>query len=240
MIAVDSQTVEAIRSARLRLREIDLPVIYGSEGERKKCPLREGKPAVLVARVPYREHLARAQREPSRARAVLALIDACSARRLSVTVTPVEVTREGERWHVRFVLGEHPSEEPLFLSRSRDYTTVRDELDAGEVVLPSSKDMAKAQQKAREKREIPTANGAAALRLAHRKLALRRHAMTVQQRRQLSRVGKAIEKLHSELTLDSGGIFDLSGPQHPEAAAADGDTASKGPDSAHPDDRREA
>jgi hypothetical protein len=59
--------------------------------------------------------------------------------------------------------------------------------------------MVYARKKAREKRDLPTANGAAALRLAHRKLAMRKHTMSVEQRRQLERVGKAIAKLSSEL-----------------------------------------
>lgn len=235
VILVDQQTVEAIRSARLRLREITLPVLYGSEGERKKCPAREGRAVTLTARVLYREHRARAAREPTRARAVLLLIELCMARRLSVEVTPVSVERVGDEWRVQFVKGDHSTGEAVFLSRTRDYTTVRDELDAGEVVLPSAEAMEKARQKAREKRDLPTSNGAAALRLAHRKLAIRKHTMSVSQRRQLDRVGKAIEKLAAELAVDSGAIFALSpSAQDPEAAQAEGDTASTGLDSTMP------
>lgn len=217
MIAVDQQTVEAICSARARLRELTLPVLYGSAGERKKCPMREGRPVRLVARIPYREHREQAEREPTRAQAVLRLIDLCMAPRKSVEVTPVSVQRIAEDWHVRFVKGDQSTYEPLFLSRTRDYTTIRDELDAGEVVLLSSEAMAYARQKAREKRDLPTSNGAAALKLAHRRLAMRKHAMSVKQRRQLERVGKAIEKLAEELAVDSSAIFD-SPAQKPDGA----------------------
>jgi hypothetical protein len=222
VIIVDQQTVEAIRSARLRLRELALPVAYGSQGERKRCQAREGNPVTLMARIPYLEHRERAAREPSRERAVLMLIELCMGRRLSVVITPTTVIRIGEQWLVRFVKGDQAAKGPLFLSRTRDYTTMRDELDAGEVVLPTSDDMEKAHEKARIKRDLPTSNGAAALKLAHRRLAMRKHAMTVEQRRQLERVGKAIEKLLAELSIDSGAIF---GPaaQQPDVAPHGGD-----------------
>jgi hypothetical protein len=226
MLVVDQQAVEAIRSARLRLREITWPVRYGPQGELKKCPLREGHAETLVARVPYKEHRECAERQPTRAHAVLLLIDLCSTRRLSVEITPVAVVRDGPVWRVRFVRADQSIGAPLFLSRTRDYTTVRDELGAGEVVLPSAEAMEHAHQKAREKRDLPASNGAAALKLAHRKLALRKHTMTVAQRRQLERVGKAIEKLGTELALDSSAIFALSGVQDQEAAQAEGNTES--------------
>lgn len=238
MVTVDQQTVEAIRSARLRLREITLPVRYGrlenavgvSSAPRRPCPVRRGKPATLVARLPYREHRRQAEREPTRARAVLRLIDLCSAPRKTVQVTPTSVERVGETWLVRFVKGDQSTDsDPLFLSRSRDYTTVRDELDAGEVILPTAEARHHAHEKAREKRELPASNGAAALRLAHRKLALRRHTMTVNQRRQLDRTGKAIQKLADELALDSSGIFGESDRvQSPTPAELDGESKPTG------------
>jgi hypothetical protein len=100
LVIVDQQTVEAIRSARLRLREITLPVVYGSQGERKKCPMREGKAVTLTARVPsYAKHR----------KAVLgdALGPVCLPPRKSVVVTPVSVVRDGAEWRVRFEKGAH-------------------------------------------------------------------------------------------------------------------------------------
>jgi hypothetical protein len=236
LVIVDQQTVEAIRSARLRLREITLPVVYGSQGERKRCPMREGKAVTLTARVPYAEHRARVERSPTRARAVLELIDLCAVPRKVIVVTPTSVQQDGSQWLIRFVKGDQSSDEPpLFCSPTRDYTTVSDVLNAGEVVLPSAEAMAHARQKAREKRDLPTANGAAALKLAQRKLAMRKHTMTVDQRRQLDRVGKAIEKLAAELALDSGGIFALSPvPSTQRPPQVMGDTASKGRGSPRP------
>jgi hypothetical protein len=217
LVRVDQQTVEAVRSARLRLREITLPVEYARPPYspagtlvRKKCPMVKGKPVTLIARVPYAEHRARASQRPTRALAVLTLIDLCLVPRKTVEVTPTSVEREGNIWRVRFVKGDHAIGAPLFLSRTRGYTTVTDELGAGEVVLPTIEDMRKAREKAQLKRDLPKSNGAAALKLAHRNLALRKHTMTIAQRRQLDRAGKAIDRLVGELALDSGAIFDTS------------------------------
>jgi hypothetical protein len=106
-VVVDQQTVEAISSSRLRLREITLPVAYGRQGERRKCPAREGKAVTLTARVPQTEHRQRAQMEPTRARAVLTWIELCMVPRKTVTVTPISVERVGEQWHVRLEKGAH-------------------------------------------------------------------------------------------------------------------------------------
>lgn len=160
MVTVDQQVVEAIRSARLRLREITLPVVYGTQGERKHCPMREGKAVTLTARVPYAEYRARAERSPTRAQGVLDLIDVCLVPRKSVEVTPTSVQRDGDVWRVRFLKGDQGiDDEDLFLGRARDYRTGWDELGAGAVILPFGKELARARAKAREKRIVPELAG---------------------------------------------------------------------------------
>jgi hypothetical protein len=92
----------------LRGNTFRLPVRYGRFGERKRCPARKGGVLRLETPVPYDAHLERAVEQPSRARAVLFLVDACWSKRWKLAVTVTEVGRDGDEWLVSFVRGEHP------------------------------------------------------------------------------------------------------------------------------------
>jgi hypothetical protein len=93
---VSQATIDQILS-KARRRTIWLPA-KGS-----KAPCRVGGVYLLRAPYPRRE----AERQPTRARAVLALIDMLETRKtVTITVTAVEPTEDGE-WVVRFEKGAH-------------------------------------------------------------------------------------------------------------------------------------
>ena len=101
---VDQSQLEQITS-KIRRRTIQLPVRYGSFGELKRCPLREGGVYRLTAQIPYERYLAQAERKQPK-EGVLWLIDQCEIKPKTVQITVVEVKQDGDRWRIRFEKGE--------------------------------------------------------------------------------------------------------------------------------------
>lgn len=134
--------IDEIRSARIRRRVIFLPVRYGSLGERKRCPARPGGVYHLKPRVPYEDYRDSAQREPTHARAVVRFIALCEQRGRGITVTiqAAEIVEQsdGPVWRVSFVKDDltlrREQARPRFLRRGGGYTTINDELNAGQVM----------------------------------------------------------------------------------------------------------
>jgi hypothetical protein len=115
-VIVSQATINQIRG-KVRRRVLELPVKHGRFGELKKCPARKGGIYTLEPRVPYEQYATGAESQPTRARAVIALIDLCEASTKTVTITvtnPPE--RHDDRWLVRFVLGARQElfEQPRF------------------------------------------------------------------------------------------------------------------------------
>lgn len=152
--------LELILNPRIRRRLLHLPVRHGKHGERKKCPARKGGIYQLRAAVPYERHRTQAAGQPTRARAVLRLIDLCDQPTRTATITVIDVDRDDDMWLVRFVKGERSDllDRPIYLAKYGDYTmTARSQAVPGdpEVVLPFAEDLAKARAKALERRVTP-------------------------------------------------------------------------------------
>ncbi|HEY4452406.1 MAG TPA: hypothetical protein VGN13_12525 [Solirubrobacteraceae bacterium] len=160
MIVSDVELRE-ILSAKHRRRTLERPVTYGRFGERKRCPVKLGGVYRLTTKTPYEAYRNQAQREPTRARAVLHLIERCleSKMQLSITIseTPVMV---GDRWIVRFTKGDHRGvqDRPLYLSKVGDYTfdSWRQAVPGDpDVCLPLAADIEKARRETAERRIHP-------------------------------------------------------------------------------------
>jgi hypothetical protein len=211
MIVVSRAEYDAIR--RSRRRTLSLPVRYGSRlGERKR-PVRQGGVYRLRARVPYDEYRDCASSQPTRAHAVLWLIDRCLEGPKPLTITVYDVAyeprsdRRGEAWTVRFLLGEHAGilDEPVFLGRSKDYTLLKSRSlpGAGEVVAPSPRDRERAHRLARQSRARPLQEG---LGRALKEIETCREVMTSMKMRNLAKRTErnllALERMVDDL-LDS-------------------------------------
>ena len=137
-----------------------MPVRYGKFGELKRCPARPGSAYTLKARVPYEQIRERSTAQPSRARAVLWLIDQCQEPTKTQIITVDLVERDGEEWIVHFKKGDHSGtlDSPVFLSKSGDYTMIASRQAVPgdpEVMMPFAKDLEKARRKALEGRIGP-------------------------------------------------------------------------------------
>lgn len=150
---VGRQQLSQIRARSAQDGVLCLPVRIGRFGERKACPARQGGIYCLRARVPYELYVSMAEREPSRARAVLYLIERVSRPTPTVTVTVLAVGRqqvEGvDTWVVRYRKGEHRDlfERPMYLSKIGDLTTQQSRQaipgDPEVVVLPGEGERAR-------------------------------------------------------------------------------------------------
>jgi hypothetical protein len=135
-LIVTQKEIDEIRGARTRRRVLHLPVRYGAFGERKRCPVRAGSAYELRPSIPHGSYKTDAERQPSRARAVLWLIDQCErpARTVVVTVltAPVILEIDGRAvWVVHFAKGDQTGlvDKPrLLAARSGtslgDYTSI--------------------------------------------------------------------------------------------------------------------
>lgn len=232
---VSQQDIELINNPKIRRREIMLPVRHGKRwGEKKKCPVKEGSICRLEARPPHGRYRAQAELEPTRARSVLMLIDLYMAPVKTTTITVLTVAQVGDEWRVRFEKGEHPElfDTNLYLCRDNDFTAVASRQTVrgdAPYLAPLAKDLERARAKAADKRTEPVRSNMAVLRAAHRRLALRRHTMTVEQRRDHERLGKAIEKCAVSLggsVADGGTVGSSDCAQDVEARVSDADTKS--------------
>lgn len=228
---IDQAQYARITNPRIRQRTLTLPVRYGEWSELKKCPMRRGGVYELTTPTPYSAHVESVGREPSRARAVCALIDLCSQPVKKTTITVVESPeRQDEHWVVKFEKGENLDQfdTDLYLSRDNDFTTSASRQTVkGDppYVPPLAADLKRARDKAREKRDEPNRSTMATLRAAHRKASMRNHELTVEAQRQLQRIGKAIDRFEEMLPGTSSGTLSVSVcAQGPEARELDADT----------------
>lgn len=159
MIVPQAQ-INLVCSPRIRRRVIHLPVVYGKHGERKRCPMRKGGVYHLKGRVPYDQYRAEAKDQPTRAQAVLALIDRCESPAKTVMITVLDTEMQDEKWLIRFIKGDHATifDYPVYLARYGDYTT-----EAGrqavrgdpELMTPFTEDLTKARDTALKRRVSP-------------------------------------------------------------------------------------
>lgn len=167
---VEQAMIDQIRG-KMRRRVLELPVRYGSrrrngrwDPEVRKCPMREGGVYTLTPGVTHAQYRTEALTQPTRARAVLWLIDHCEPlRTVTITVTrPPE--RHGDIWLIHFAKGDRASDldRPIFLSKDGGYTmSASKQAVPGdpEVLMPLAEDLMKARAKARERRISPERQG---------------------------------------------------------------------------------
>ncbi len=218
MIVVSSSTVDAIRSKRVRLRVIELPVRYrrklgeADKGARIPCPVKPNHVYTLQAASLYTERRQQAERQPHRKRAVLWLIDECSRPAKTVTITVLDITQTADQttWIVRFLSGDQAVDDtPVFLGRGRDYTLVAAQaIDRLEVMTPFKADLERARERAREKRDEPASNGIAAARAAHGEL--KRAMLSMKARNRLRLIERETKRLAEELSVAAGATLSPS------------------------------
>lgn len=206
---VPQSALDAILNGRIRQRIIQIPVRHGKFGERKRCPVHRGRSYKLRAHPPYAQYKARAERQPTRARAVLTLIDVCQQPTRTATITVLAVQRQDTTWVVRFNLGDQSTafDRPVFLAKYGDYTmTPSKQAIPGdpEVMMPLAEDLARARAKARERRVSPQRE------LVNKMQAdadtLRASLATMKARNRLRRIEHDLKTL--ALELPSAGVLD--------------------------------
>ncbi len=174
----------------------------------KPCPMRKGAVYTLTPRVPYAQYRSEAETEPSRARAILYLIDKCETpiRTVTITVThPPE--RHGDTWLIHFAKGDRASDLdlPIFLSKYGDYTMSQTKQAVPgdpEVLMPFAEDLAKARVKARDRRASPQRQ--AVERARDGLTELQRDLVAMKARNRLNLILKEMGKLTQELSVDEG------------------------------------
>jgi len=147
-------------NGRMRRRVLHLPLKRGSLGELKRCPVRKGGVYRLRPPIPHAVYVERASSSPTRARAVLSLIDLCETPVRTTTITVTSVERHGDVWLIHFAKGDRASDldRPIFLSKDGGYTMISSRQAVPgdpEVQFPFAEDLAKARTKARERRVTP-------------------------------------------------------------------------------------
>lgn len=161
---VSQAELDLILNPKIRRRLILLPVRYGPSGERKKCVAKPGGVYRLRARVPIDGYRMLAEREPTRARAVLRLLDLCERPTKAAVVTVQTVARamvDGQEvYTVTFEKGDHAAslDRPVYLSKYGDYTfTASKQAVPGdpELMTPFAKDLERARATAKERRVSP-------------------------------------------------------------------------------------
>jgi hypothetical protein len=163
-VIISQAELQLILNPKIRKRSLSLPVKRGSLGELKKCPAKPGGVHRLKARVPYERFRQQAEAQPTRARAVLELIERCDRPTAGVTVTVRTVAREfkdgKDVWTIGFEKGDHASvlDRPLFLAKSGDYTFAASRQSVPgdpEVLMPLAADLEKARRRARDEQVTP-------------------------------------------------------------------------------------
>ena len=206
---VSQRDLDLIRNPRIRQRVLEVPVRHGRFGELKACPMKPESVYRLRAPSRWSDHKARAAGQPTRARAVLWLIDQCETPRTQlVTVTSVE--RQENTWLVRFVLGDRSDlcDRDVFLARHNDFTmaasrqTVRGDPP---VMSPLAEDMRRAREKAREQRTTP--HREEVKRLHDRASTLASEIASMKTRNRLRLAAKELARAEAELAVDSGGTL---------------------------------
>jgi hypothetical protein len=127
----------------------------------KQCPMQVGGIYHLKPSVPHDRYRREADEQPTRARAVLRLIDLYETPTRTVAVTVTEhPERQGDVWLVRFEKGERRElfDSPVFLAKYGDFTmTASKQAIPGdpELSTPFAEDLARARAKALERRVSP-------------------------------------------------------------------------------------
>jgi hypothetical protein len=116
VIEAPQAAINAILSAKVRRRTLSIPYRYGAFGELKRPP-RIGSVHTLRAPSQYPQLREEASRQPTRARAVLWLIDRLEPAR-TVKITVVDVDEHSDGWRVHLIRGEHALDRPRLLKAS--------------------------------------------------------------------------------------------------------------------------
>lgn len=207
-LIVDELFIRQILSARTRRRNLVLPVRWGPQGELLRCPMRENGVYRLVPRGRLEHKRRQAEREPTRARQVLAFVDLCDGsvrteRQVEVTVTAGAVLRTDRGWVVAITPGDLSGQldRDVFLAGSDgDYTfTASRQAIPGDpaVMMPTEKDMERARRMAKEKRAVPALLSVQALRSQTDTLADAMLSMKARNRVKL--IAKELERLEGEV-----------------------------------------
>jgi hypothetical protein len=211
-VIVAQSQITQVHAAGKRQVVLSLPVRHGRFGELKRCPVRKGAIYNLQPPVPYDRRRAQAEEQPTRARAVLWLIDRCQATVKSTPITVIEnPERQGDQWLVRCVKGEHLEmfDRDVFLSRHNDFT-----MDASRQTVkgdppytpPFAEDLERARAKALEGRVDPQRQ--AVKRITGDVETLAESLESMKARNRLRRIKHDLVKLALELppstVLDSG------------------------------------
>jgi hypothetical protein len=197
--------------------------MYGKHNERKKCPVRPGGVYHLKGRVPYEQYQTEAQNQPTRARAVLRLIDQCEAPAKTVTITVLTTEAQDEQWLIRFIKGDHATtfDHPVYLAKYGDFTTEASKQAIPgdpEVMTPSAEDLTKARAKARERQTTPQLEGLA--RLRDEADTLRASMTKMKARNRIALAIKEIDKTVTELSIRSPATLPKVGCAARQASAA--------------------
>lgn len=130
---ISQSELDLILNRKIRRRTIHLPIQHGTLGELKKCPAKPGGIYTLKARTPWERYRTQAETQPSRARAVLWLIERCEQPQRTVTITARTIEARENTWIVHFVVGTHELEHKPRLLAARpgpahgehgDYTSI--------------------------------------------------------------------------------------------------------------------
>jgi hypothetical protein len=229
---------EAIRSARHPKTGRVLARVGESVGTvTKQCPVAEGGSYDLQARPPHERYdrwLQEAEGKPTRARAVLWLIERCEQPRKTIRITVRKVERRGENWIVTF--SPDAKEEmrdllaagqPVFLARASGYTTSHDEIGAGEVMARFPEDLARARKEAREGRGLHGREAAA--KLQKEAETCRDIMATIKQQTRIKRAIKEIQLAEEEAAAEARDMLRASeraasGTSHSDDAPFSGTT----------------
>jgi len=208
---ITQQEMDAILNPRVRRRTLSIPVRKGSLGELRRPPKVGGVHRLRVP-VPQAAYRARAELQPSRARAVLDFIARCERRPKDIVVTvqskPVREIRDGvEVWTFIFEKGDHASaqDRPVFLAKVGDYTLTQSRQAVPgdpEVLTPLASDLAKARAKALERRVGPQQQAIARMHAELDTLALAMRSMKARER--IKRLRKELDKLAEQSSVDNG------------------------------------
>ncbi len=224
---IDQQTFDSIR--KLKQHELRLPVHRGRlprKGSAKahgtdakggktlrRCPYRKGGVYTLKPRVPYDRHRQRAEQQPTRARAVLVLIGLCDQPTKSLTITVLDVTRQDDKWLIRFEKGNHQDklDSPVFLAKYGDYTmTPSKQAVRGdpEVMSLFAADLEAARRRALEKRVNPQQQALNRIRADTDTLLAAMTAM--KDRNRLKLIRREIDKLTAKLSVEESAMLSAS------------------------------
>ncbi|HEY7831781.1 MAG TPA: hypothetical protein VIC06_14560 [Solirubrobacteraceae bacterium] len=221
---VTQQEIDLILHPKIRRRVLTLPVRNGKRwGERKKCPVRKGCSYTLRSSPPYAQHKINAERQPTRARAVLDLVERCQQPTRAATITVLDVERQDGSWVIRFDLGDQSTvfDNPVYLARYGDFTMIegKQAVQGDPELAPTlAEDLAKARAKAREARVNPDRQ---VLMNAKGTIGpLQKSLIDMKARNRLALILKEMDKLADELSVEQAATLPASVCVARQASAA--------------------